>query len=109
QHRRRRRLRPDHRAAVVHLAQRIVEVAGPGAASGGAMKLMTPAGRLRLVIVTALLGLLELACRAGWVDPVAVIPPSRMVEGAWQLLASGQYTADILLTLTNVAIACSLA
>ena len=40
---------------------------------------------------------------------MAVIPPSRMVEGAWRLLASGEYTRDILLTLANVAIACSLA
>ncbi len=73
------------------------------------MKGFTRAGRLRLIIVAALLGLLELACRAGWIDPVAVIPPTRMVEGAWQLLASGKYTKDILLTLGNVAIACALA
>ena len=73
------------------------------------MKGITPAGRARLVIVAAFVGLMELACRAGWVDRVAVIPPSKMVEGAWRLLASGPYTGDILLTLTNVAIACSLA
>lgn len=73
------------------------------------MKGITRAGRIRLIIVSALLGLLEVACRAGWIDPVAVIPPSRMVEGAWRLLGSGQYNRDILLTLTNVAIACSLA
>ncbi len=70
---------------------------------------MTRAGRLRVALVGLLLGLLELACRAGWIDPVAVIPPTRMVAGAWRLLASGQYTKDILLTLSNVAIACVLA
>ena len=70
---------------------------------------MTRAGWIRLLLVALLLALLELACRAGWIDPVAVIAPTRMVQGAWRLLASGQYTGDILLTLSNVAIACSLA
>jgi ABC-type nitrate/sulfonate/bicarbonate transport system permease component len=67
------------------------------------------AGWLRLALVAVSVAALEIACRAGWVDPVAVIAPSRMVQGAWRLLASGQYTRDILLTLTNVGIACSLA
>jgi NitT/TauT family transport system permease protein len=73
------------------------------------MKAITRAGRIRLVVVTVLLVALETACRAGWIDPVAVIAPSKMVQGAWALLASGKYTKDILLTLTNVAIACALA
>ncbi|MGE0313512.1 MAG: ABC transporter permease [Lautropia sp.] len=70
---------------------------------------MSAAGRLRIVLVVALIAALEIACRAGWVDPVAVIPPSAMIAGAWSLLASGQFTGDILLTLSNVAIACGLA
>ncbi|NLD54377.1 MAG: ABC transporter permease subunit [Burkholderiaceae bacterium] len=70
---------------------------------------MTRAGWLRLLLVAAAVGALEWACRAGLVDPVAVIPPSRMAQGAWDLLASGRYTADMLLTLTNVAMACALA
>ena len=70
---------------------------------------MTRAGWIRLLLLAALLALLELACRLRWIDPIAVIAPTRMVAGAWQLLASGQYTRDILLTLTNVAIACSFA
>ncbi len=70
---------------------------------------MTRAGWLRVALVLALVAALEIACRAGWVDPVAVIPPSAMFAGAWALLASGQYTGDILLTLSNVAIACALA
>lgn len=70
---------------------------------------MTRAGWIRLLLVAFLLALLEVACRLRWIDPIAVIAPSRMVAGAWRLLASGQYTRDILLTLSNVAIACSLA
>ena len=71
--------------------------------------MISRAGSLRLALVAVAVAALELACRAGWVDPVAVIAPSRMVQGAWRLLVSGQYTGDILLTLTNVGIACSLA
>lgn len=70
---------------------------------------VSKAGWLRLGLVAGLIAALEVACRAGWVDPVAVIAPSLMAQGAWRLLASGQYTNDILLTLTNVAIACALA
>jgi ABC-type nitrate/sulfonate/bicarbonate transport system permease component len=71
--------------------------------------MISRAGSLRLALVAVAVAALELACRAGWVDPVAVIAPSRMVQGAWRLLVSGQYTGDILLTLTNEGIACSLA
>ncbi len=70
---------------------------------------MTRAGWLRLLLVAGLVGGLEWACRAGLVDPVAVIPPSRMAQGAWDLLASGRYHRDMLLTLGNVAMACGLA
>lgn len=70
---------------------------------------MTRAGWIRLLLVAFLLALLEVACRLRWIDPIAVIAPSRMAVGAWRLMASGQYTGDILLTLSNVAIACSLA
>ncbi len=73
------------------------------------MKLVSRAGWLRLLVVVLLVLALEIACRAGWIDPVAVIAPSQMVIGAWRLLVSGQYTSHILLTLSNVAMACGLA
>lgn len=66
------------------------------------------AGRIRLLVVSLLLLVLELACRAGWIDPVAVIAPTKMAAGAWNLLASGHYTKPILLTLSNVAMAAAL-
>ena len=40
-----------------------------------------------------------------WIDPIAVIAPSKMFQGAVSLLASGQYAEDILLTLQTVAAA----
>lgn len=67
------------------------------------------AGWIRLAVVVAFVLALEIACRTGHIDPVAVIPPSQMLLGAAHLLASGQYTKHMLLTLSNVAIACGLA
>lgn len=70
---------------------------------------LSRAGTIRLLLVGGLLLTLEAACRAGWVDPIAVIAPSQMIAGAWQLLASGRYFKPIGLTLSNVAMACTLA
>ena len=66
---------------------------------------MTRAGVIRLAVVGPGAAALEIACRAGWIDPVSVIPPSRMVAGAFRLFASGKYSADIPLTLENVGLA----
>ena len=66
---------------------------------------MTRAGRIRIAVIGGAAATLEFACRAGWIDPVSVIPPSEMVAGAYRLLASGEYYADILLTLENVGLA----
>ena len=73
------------------------------------MKGISRAGWIRLLVVALLLLALEAACRAAWIDPVAVIAPSQMIAGAWHLLASGKYTRPILLTLSNVAMAAGLA
>jgi ABC-type nitrate/sulfonate/bicarbonate transport system permease component len=73
------------------------------------MKLFSRAGWIRLLLVFVLLAALEIACRTGRIDPVAVIAPTQMLQGAWDLLASGKYTRHMLLTLSNVAIACALA
>ena len=66
---------------------------------------MTRAGGIRVAVIGGAVAALEIACRAGWIDPVSVIPPSMMVAGAYTLLASGEYYADILLTLENVGLA----
>jgi len=62
---------------------------------------MKLAARWRLVLVVAFVGAL--------IDPVSFIPPSKMAEGAWALLASGDYTNDILQTLANASLAVLLA
>jgi ABC-type nitrate/sulfonate/bicarbonate transport system permease component len=70
---------------------------------------MSAAARWRLGVVVGLIALLEIASRAAWIDPVSFIPPSRMVMSAVQLLISGQYTTDIVLTLTSALLAVALA
>jgi NitT/TauT family transport system permease protein len=66
---------------------------------------MSRAGKIRVALIAAAVAVLEAACRAGWIDPVALIAPSQMLLGAWKLLASGEYQADMLLTLENVGLA----
>jgi ABC-type nitrate/sulfonate/bicarbonate transport system permease component len=70
---------------------------------------MSRAGYWRLALVVLVVAALEVCSRMGWINPVSFIPPSRMVQGAWELLRSGDYTGDILLTLTNTAMAVALA
>jgi len=66
---------------------------------------MSRAGIIRLLLVAVALFGLEVACRAGLIDPITIIPPSAMTAGAWNLLVSGRYTQDILLTLGSVGLA----
>ena len=66
---------------------------------------MTRAGQIRLALIVGALVLLEVACRYGYVSRDAVIPPTRMFEGAWRALASEETRADIWLTLQNVTLA----
>lgn len=73
------------------------------------MTILSRAGRIRLILVCSLVLALELACRGGWVDPVAVIAPSQMLAGSWNLLLSGRYFKPIGLTLSNVAMAGTMA
>lgn len=70
---------------------------------------MSRAGFIRLLVVAAAIFGLEVACRAGLIDSITIIPPSAMTAGAWNLLVSGRYTQDILLTLGSVGLAAVLA
>ena len=70
---------------------------------------MTLAGWLRTLAVGAAIGILEIACRARWIDAVTLIPPSQMAVGAWNTLASAEYRADMTWTLQNVFMAFALA
>ena len=42
-----------------------------------------PGGIIRLLVVAVAIAGLEVACRAGLIDPITIIPPSAMAAGAW--------------------------
>jgi NitT/TauT family transport system permease protein len=65
---------------------------------------MTRVGLIRLAVVVALIGALELACRLGLIDHRIVIAPSEMAGALTALLASGSLNADIERTLGVVAL-----
>ena len=65
---------------------------------------MTRAGWIRLLLIVGALALLEAGCRYGFVSRDAVIPPTRMLEGAWRAVSSEEIRADIWLTLQNVTL-----
>ena len=66
---------------------------------------MSRPGWLRLLFVAAAIALLEAASRLAWIDPISFIPPSAMAASAWNILHSGEYTHDMLLTLQAAGMA----
>jgi len=59
----------------------------------------------RIAVIAGCILALEIACRAGLIDPLTIIPPSAMMIAMLQLLASGEFIADITHTFLTVAIA----
>jgi NitT/TauT family transport system permease protein len=66
---------------------------------------MTRVGGIRLIVISAAIGALELACRTGFIDRRTVVPPSEMVTSLMGILASGDINSDIVRTLGVIAIA----
>jgi NitT/TauT family transport system permease protein len=69
---------------------------------------MTRVGRIRLIVIIAAIGALELACRTGLIDHRIVVPPSEMLVTLVRILASGSINADIVRTLGIIAIAAAI-
>ena len=66
---------------------------------------MTLAGWLRLALIAAAIGALELACRLGAVSPQAIVAPSVMVGGMLRAFADPDVLTDLLQTVLAVAAA----
>jgi NitT/TauT family transport system permease protein len=64
---------------------------------------MSRLGWIRLAVIAAAVGLLELACRAGLIDHRVVIPPSEMADALVRLLISGEANDQIARTFAIVA------
>ncbi len=69
---------------------------------------MTRAGWLRLLVIAASVGALELACRTGLISHQTIVPPSEMASTLVRLLASGALNADIERTLGMIALVITL-
>ena len=80
-----------------------------GDAMNRAMKLAANPLLLRIAIIVALTGVLEVLCRTGIIDRFTMPPPSRIFEDLWKLLVAGKLDAAIAKTLTNCLIAFALA
>jgi len=59
---------------------------------------------LRVAVVTAMILLVEALCRTGVIPRMVMIAPSDMVVELGKILASGQFSADIATSFTNIAI-----
>jgi NitT/TauT family transport system permease protein len=69
---------------------------------------MTRVGLIRIAVIVAMIGALELACDLGFIKHQTIIPPSEMVTALYGLLASGVINADIERTLGIIAIVIAL-
>jgi NitT/TauT family transport system permease protein len=65
---------------------------------------MTRVGLIRLFVIVAMIGALELACQTGLINHRTIIPPSEMAATLYKLLASGVITADIERTLGVIVV-----
>jgi NitT/TauT family transport system permease protein len=66
---------------------------------------MSRVSTIRVIVIGAALGALELACRTGLIDRRVVVPPSEMVTSLAGILASGAITGDIVQTLGIITLA----
>jgi NitT/TauT family transport system permease protein len=64
---------------------------------------------VRVLILLASIGIVELLCAAGTIDTLTMQPPHRIFLDLVRLLASGSFNRAIARTLSNVVIATSLA
>src|SRR5580704_8499243 len=65
---------------------------------------MKHVGLIRLAVIVAMIGALELACQTGLIRHQTIIPPSEMATSLYALLASGAINADIERTLGIIVI-----
>ena len=70
---------------------------------------MSRVGWLRLAVIAFAVGLLEFACRIGWIDHRVVIAPSEMATALVRLLISGQANDQIARTFGIVIAAVAIA
>jgi len=64
---------------------------------------------VRLGVVAAAVGILELCCRTGAIGRFTMLPPSEMAVALGNLLTSGKVNGDLIFTATNIAAGATIA
>jgi NitT/TauT family transport system permease protein len=70
---------------------------------------MSRVGWIRLLVIVAAVGLLEAACRLGFIDHRVIIAPSAMADALVRLLISGQVNHQMARTFGIIALAVAIA
>lgn len=70
---------------------------------------MKPVVLLRVAAIAAFIAMLEILCRMGVIDNFTMQPPSQIAKDLWLILASGKLNGAITKTLSNAAIAFTMA
>jgi NitT/TauT family transport system permease protein len=58
---------------------------------------------LRIAVILAAIGIVEILCRVGVIDAFTMQAPSKIARDLWKILVTGEYNAAIAKTLTNAA------
>ncbi len=58
---------------------------------------------LRIAVVIVFIGLIELICRLGIIDTTTMIAPSAMARHAYDILQTGKFDKDIVISIANIA------
>lgn len=70
---------------------------------------MSRIAAVRVGVIVAFIGIVELLCRTGIINGLTMIPPSEMLTSLVALIAAGQVNADLQFTLENISVAIVLA
>lgn len=64
---------------------------------------------LRIAVILAAIGIVEIFCRVGMIDPFTMQAPSKIAQDLWKIIVTGKYNAAIAKTMSNAATAFVLA
>jgi NitT/TauT family transport system permease protein len=64
---------------------------------------------LRIAVMLAAIGSVEIFCRVGVIDPFTMQAPSKIAQDLWKIIVTGKYNSAIAKTMSNAATALVLA
>jgi NitT/TauT family transport system permease protein len=64
---------------------------------------------LRIAVILAAIGIVEIFCRVGMIDPFTMQAPSKIAQDLWKIIVTDKYNSAIAKTMSNAATAFVLA